>query len=147
MKSILILSLLLVNAVQAQGVVLKELNGKQIPFDSLKGQWVLINYWASWCQPCIDEIAELNRFYQHKKGQLALFAVNYDMLSLEEQLLLVKRYNIRYPSLEEDPARLLQLGDIPGVPATFIFNPKGKLSKTLYGPQTLASLNEAIASS
>ena len=47
--------------------VLHNLQGEDIAFSSLKGKWVFINYWASWCQPCIDEIAELNRFYEKNK--------------------------------------------------------------------------------
>lgn len=128
-------------------IVLKDLNGKQISFSSLKGKWIFINYWASWCNPCLDEIAELNRFYRNKKDKVALFAVNYDRLPIAEQLNLIKQYNIRYPSLQHDPAGQLHLGNIRGVPVTFVFNPQGELSRTLYGGQTLASLNSVLRNS
>ncbi|KTD18796.1 thiol-disulfide oxidoreductase [Legionella lansingensis] len=130
--------------IQASNVLLTTIRGQQIPFSSLKGKWVFINYWASWCQPCIDEINELNRFYRQQKHKVALFAVNYDMLPRAQQMQLIKKYNIRYPSLQNNPARQLRLGNIPGVPATFVFNPKGELIQTLFGPQTLLSLNEAM---
>lgn len=125
-------------------VMLKDISGQMIPFTSLKGKWVLINYWASWCQPCLDEIAELNQFYSKRKDKVALFAVNYDMVSLADQIALIRKYDIRYPSLQEDPAEDLNLGDIRGVPATFVFNPEGRFSGTLYGSQTLESLNRAL---
>ncbi|CEK09141.1 TlpA disulfide reductase family protein [Legionella hackeliae] len=127
----------------ATNVTLTTINGERITFSSLQGKWVFINYWASWCQPCLDEIRELNRFYQQQQAKVALFAVNYDMLPADEQLGLIKKYNIRYPSLQNDPAKQLHLGSIPGVPATFVFNPQGKLSQILYGPQTVASLKKA----
>nr|HAT8713831.1 redoxin domain-containing protein [Legionella jordanis] len=129
---------------QAADVILTTLDGQKIPFSSLKGKWVFINYWASWCQPCLDEIHALNRFYEHQKKDVALFAVNFDMLAAEEQLQLIKKHRINYPSLQNDPAQVLHLKNIPGVPATFVFNPEGKLSQTLFGPQTLLSLNEVI---
>lgn len=121
-----------------------DVHGKKIPFDSLKGKWVFINYWASWCQPCLDEITELNKFNQNKPDNVVLFAVNFDALPLENQLQLIKKLNINYPSLSEDPSDLLHLGYVQGVPATFVFDPQGQLRTTLYGSQTVRSLNEAI---
>lgn len=146
LKSVFLILIYLLSASYgySKPVVLKDINGKKIPFASLKGRWVFINYWASWCQPCLDEIAELNRFYKDKKNRVALFAVNYDMLPLAQQMDLIRKYNIRYPSLQEDPANQLNLGAIAGVPATFVFNPAGKLSQTLYGEQTLLSLNKVL---
>jgi len=55
--------------------------GDNISFSSLKGKWVYIHYWANWCQPCLEEIAAFNQFYdryQHKN--IAVFGVNYDGL-------------------------------------------------------------------
>jgi thiol-disulfide isomerase/thioredoxin len=124
--------------------VLKDVRGETISFDSLKGKWVLINYWASWCQSCLDEISELNRFYKKNKTKVALFAVNFDLLPLPSQIALIKKYRIAYPSLQYDPGRSLNIGEIRGVPATFVFNPEGKLSSALYGGQTEESLNQAV---
>lgn len=126
--------------------VLYPIKGKPIPFSSLQGKWVLINYWASWCEPCIEEIPELNRLYQQiDKNKLALFAVNYDMQPVEMQQQLTSENHIHYPALKEDPAEALQLGDIRGVPVTFIFNPQGILTNTLYGGQTANGLKKLIS--
>ncbi|MDP1602526.1 MAG: TlpA disulfide reductase family protein [Legionella sp.] len=124
-------------------VLLTDISGKKISFSSLKGKWVLINYWASWCEPCLDEIAQLNKFHQTQKEKVALFAVNFDYLPVQEQVDLIKKLHIHYPSLSEDPGSLLGLEQVRGVPATFVFDPDGNLSTTLYGSQTLSSLNEA----
>ena len=126
--------------------VLTDIHGQKIPFVNLKGKWVLINYWASWCRPCLDEIQELNRFYQARKDDVVLYAVNFDSLPIEDQVELIKTLDIRYPSLSKDPGNQLGLGNVRGVPATFVFDPNGNLSTTLYGGQTLSSLNEAIHS-
>lgn len=128
----------------AHAVSLTTLNGEQIDFASLQGKWVLINYWASWCHPCLDEISELNQFYEQTKGKVALFAVNFDGRSVRHQQRVSQKFAIRYPSLAVDPARQLNLGSIRGVPATFVFNPQGELSDVLYGPQTQESLMKAI---
>ena len=125
-------------------MTLIDISGKKIPFSSLQGKWVMINYWASWCQPCLDEISELNAFYYRHHDQVAVFAVNFDGVSLQQQQQLIKTYQITYPSLQEDPAEDLALGDLVGVPATFVFNPQGKWVDTLYGGQTTDSLDAAI---
>ena len=46
----------------SSSIILKDIKGLNIPFESLKGKWVLINYWASWCQPCVDEIIRIKSF-------------------------------------------------------------------------------------
>lgn len=123
--------------------VLTETNGQHYLFSSLKGKWVMLNYWAGWCQTCIDEIPELNHFYQRHKD-IVLFGVNYDGIPLVKQHQLIEKYHIKYPHLQQDPGHALNLGDIVGLPVTFIFNPKGELVDTLYGGQTAKSLEKAL---
>ncbi len=130
------------------GIVLNDLTGQEINTASLKGKWVFINYWASWCQPCVDEIAELNEFYeQNRDKNVAVFAVNFDGLPLAKQQRLVRKFNIRYPSLRQNPAALFHLGAISVVPVTFVIDPQGRLNETLYGGQTLASLKDVLTHS
>lgn len=141
----LLLFITSVSTCQAE-VVLRDLKGQNMSMSSLKGKWVLINYWAGWCKTCIAEIPEFNHFYEkHKDNQVALFAINYDALPILEQQTLIKQLNINYPSLLRDPVQELSFGDISGVPVTFIFNPEGQLVKTLYGGQTAKRLEKAIA--
>ncbi|WP_298627975.1 TlpA disulfide reductase family protein, partial [uncultured Legionella sp.] len=94
----LLLSALLIIASVSQSqadVLLKEIQGQDTPFSTLKGKWVFINYWAGWCQTCLDEIPEFNRFYQqHRDDPIALYAVNFDGLPLLEQKNLIRRFNI-----------------------------------------------------
>jgi thiol-disulfide isomerase/thioredoxin len=128
------------------GEVLLRTTDKTIPFDSLRGKWVLISYWATWCPPCLDEIEVLNQFYRAQlKDKTILFSVNYDGLSPEEQIKMAKTYKLEYPTLIEDPAQSLKLGEIRNLPAIFIFNPAGELQAQHYGEQTLASLNRYLS--
>lgn len=119
--------------------------GDNLVFSSLKGKWVYINYWANWCQPCLDEISVFNQFYDaYKDKNVMVFGVNYDGLPINEQIALIKQTNLHYPSLTTDPAEALKLGDIRAVPVTFIFNPEGTLHDVRYGKQTFKSLRDVL---
>jgi thiol-disulfide isomerase/thioredoxin len=119
--------------------------GDNLAFSSLKGKWVYLNYWANWCQPCLDEISAFNQFYDtYKNKNVAVFGVNYDGLSINEQIALIKQTDLHYPSLTTDPAEALKLGDIRAIPVTFIFNPEGKLHDVRYGKQTMKSLGDVL---
>lgn len=141
---LLLISLIFVHLSHATPVILKGVHEEHIPFESLRGKWVFLNYWADWCQPCIEEISELNRFYKHQKDKVAVFGINYDEPPVAQQLALIKKYRIHYPNLQTDPAADLFLEDIRGVPVTFVFDPQGKLNKVLYGGQTVSSLTKLM---
>lgn len=136
--------MLLYAALLPAQVVFDTLDGQHISLDSLIKKKIVINYWADWCGPCVEEIKSLNSFYQAHSQKVALFAVNFDQPSLSVQRQAVKDHNIDYPSLATDPAGVLALGDINAVPATFIINHKGEVAKVLYGPQTVESLSKAL---
>lgn len=128
-------------------VALEDINGRKISLDSLHGKWVFINYWASWCGPCLDEIDEFNHFYSSKQAdKVAVFAVNFDAASLPKQRELAQEYSIQYPSLNPSSLKSLHLDDISVVPVTYVFDPNGNLNTTLYGGQTEESLQALLNS-
>ena len=126
-----------------KAAILETLSDEKIDFKSLEGNWVLINYWASWCQPCVDEINVFNTLAQQNKN-IKIFAVNYDAMQISKQKRLAKQFNIQYPSLKHNVANTLNLKEITVVPITFVFDPSGKLHDTLYDGQTLDSINEVL---
>ncbi len=122
------------------------LGHKKISLSSLQGKWVLINYWASWCTPCLEEIEALNRFYVAHRSSVEVYAVNLDAPAESRQRFLQKKLGILYPGLSKDPGSELGFETVRGVPATFVINPQGKLADTVYGGQTMASLEALINS-
>lgn len=121
--------------------------GAKGSFADARGKWLLINYWAQWCKPCIEEMPELNRFQQQRKEQVVLLSVNYDGAqgeSLQQQIVKLK---IEIPVLLADPAQLLGYRRPDALPTTLVFDPQGKLRQTLQGPQTVASLIAATSDS
>lgn len=122
---------------------LRTLNGKTVSFNDEKKPWVLINYWASWCAPCLKEIPALNQF-QAKHPEVVVLGVNMDGLSGNSLQQVIKRFELGYDSLLEEPSKQLDLGTLKGIPASFLFK-QGSLVKTWYGPQTLSSLESALS--
>lgn len=111
-----------------------------------QGKWLVLNYWASWCHACRQEIPALNAFYkkhQHNK-KVQLVAVNYDGASLAQLEKMARAFNIHYPLLVKNPAKHFHLGAIPALPVTFIINPAGKVVKKLFGPHQSVTLNKIV---
>ena len=127
-----------------QPAQLETLEGQTITQEELKDHWVIINYWASWCKPCVEEISAFNRLKQQHPDYY-IFAVNYDTQQLSKQKRLAQRFHLKYPSLKPSVATVLHLDPINVVPTTLIFNPQGKLHSTLYGGQTIENINDEIS--
>ncbi len=118
-------------------------NGKNTSFEQLKGQWVVVNYWADWCAPCIKELPELFEFAEENPDVL-VYVYNFDDLDSEELAPVAKRFNLKLPSLITHPRDIWGIGTPPAVPATFFIDPKGQLIESLFRPQTKDSLNETL---
>ena len=109
------------------------------------GKWLVVNYWADWCPPCIKEMPELESFYKQNKSKALVLAYNFDRLEGEELRDQIERFKVNVPSILTDPGLLFGWAAPPSLPATYIITPDGNLVETLIGPQTKESL-EAIIS-
>ncbi|MBS0350371.1 MAG: TlpA family protein disulfide reductase [Proteobacteria bacterium] len=117
---------------------------QQIKLSDWRNKWVIINYWAGWCESCVQEIPELNSFYQKHQKNIVLVGVNQDNLPKNQLIAAIKQLHIQYPVLQTDPAKILALPAVQVLPTTFIINPKGQLVKVLLGPQSTHSLEDII---
>jgi len=120
-------------------------NGKETSFEKLKGQWIIVNYWADWCAPCIKELPELFEFAEENNDVL-VYVFNFDELDAEDLEPVAKRFNIQLPSLISHPREIWGIETPPAVPATFFINPEGIVVESLFRPQTKDSLNSIFAS-
>jgi len=122
---------------------IKVFNGSDTNLTKLNGNWIVINYWADWCAPCIKEIPELNEFAKENKD-LFVYTFNFDHLEIEDLEPLAKKFKITVPSLVTHPREIWGIQTPPAVPATFFINPNGELVLSLFRPQTKDKLNEII---
>ncbi|MCK7595757.1 TlpA family protein disulfide reductase [Microbulbifer sp. CAU 1566] len=122
---------------------LRSLDGERL---DTEGKILLVNYWAEWCAPCREEIPELNAFYQAHKDDVLVLGINFDQLPAEQVAEQARKFGIAFPLLASAPeGRWGQT--VPQVlPSTFIIDASGQWQRTLVGPQTSASLADAVAS-
>ena len=112
--------------------------------NDFRGNWLVVNYWADWCPPCIKEMPELSKFYNANKDSVLVLAYNFDRLEGEELSDQIQRFGVDIPSIINDPGLLFGWESPPSLPATYIINPQGELLHTLIGPQTQESLEKYI---
>ena len=134
------------------GIFLRQLNaydfttldGSKLQLADHKGEWVVVNYFAEWCAPCLREIPELNKFEQLTKNEsISLYGISFDKLQTHELSLLKDKYDIRY-SLIDEVKSPFPFEAPQYLPATFLLRPDGSIAGQLLGEQKAESLLEAI---
>ena len=141
-KIIQLFCLLLLFACQKNDI--EVFNGSNTNLTKLEGSWVVINYWADWCAPCIKEIPELNKLNAKYSNELNVFLFNFDRLEGEELKTQLQKINAEVPSLITDPQNIYSYTIPESLPVTFVINKKGELSNILQGPQTLEEMEKVL---
>ena len=140
MKYKIIQLLWLVALISCQKNDIEVFNGTNTSIDKLNGNWIVVNYWADWCAPCIKEIPELNEFAD-ENNDVVVYTFNFDQLEVDDLKPIAKKFNIEVPSLLTHPRDIWGISTPPAVPATFFINPNGEISLSLFRPQTKDELN------
>jgi thiol-disulfide isomerase/thioredoxin len=132
------------NAEASKVFMMKDLVGKEHRLSDYQGKWVLVNYWATWCPSCLDEIPDLVSLYdQHKNKDLVVLGIAVDYKSEHEVRHFVDDMLISYPIILGTPKIFAQFGSSSVLPTTYIYNPQGKLVKIKRGQlskQTVESI-------
>lgn len=110
-----------------------------------RGEWVLLNVWASWCGPCKDESPALDRFERNNRDRITVLGVDTKDLS-EDALGFLREFNIRYPQLRDASGDYTD-GELKttGVPESFLVDPDGNLVAHYPGPFENEAAIEAFA--
>ncbi|MGB5326036.1 MAG: TlpA disulfide reductase family protein [Pseudomonadales bacterium] len=112
----------------------------QHPLEAYRGKWVVLNYWAEWCGPCIEEIPELNRLQQAHGERITVLGVNFDRIEGEPLAALAAQMGIGFEVLQADPSDALRLSRPSALPTTYLFHPNSELAAVLVGPQSADEL-------
>jgi len=123
--------------------VLTLFDGGQLSLEELRGQVVVINFWASWCGPCLDEAPILEQVWRDYKDQGVIFA-GIDYVDTEpDARAYMKRFDVTYPNGPDLGSKIAQAYHIRGVPETYFVDREGRLAKSKIGP--LSSEAELVA--
>ena len=120
-------------------------NSKGMVSENLKGQWVMINYWADWCPPCLKEMPELVSFASANKD-VQVFAFNFDQLDGEDLDYEINKFGVDIPSILTHPRDIWGIESPATLPATYFINPEGEIVQSLFRPQTQESLEDILGS-
>jgi thiol-disulfide isomerase/thioredoxin len=123
---------------------LKGLDGKEHSLSDYRGKWVVVNYWATWCPPCLEEIPELIIFHEnHKDKDAVVLGVNMEDIPKEKLADFVEENFITYPVLRHEPG-MTAVGPVPGLPTTYLVSPDGKVVGRKLGGITSEDLESYI---
>jgi thiol-disulfide isomerase/thioredoxin len=118
--------------------------GERYSEKTLSSKWLIINYWASWCGPCRDEIPELNILFR-EHPEIFVFGINFDAIKIDYLLKEIQTLDILYPVLIGDVSGLISELERPMVlPTTIIVAPGLHIHKVLTGPQTVSNIIDAM---
>ena len=130
----------------ATNFMLKDMSGNKHQLSSYKGKWVLVNYWATWCPPCLEEVPDLVNLYDHRKQKdLMVIGVVFDYKDVKEVNQYVDDMLMSYPIVLGDDSVTAQIGSAEVLPTTFIYNPQGALVKIKRGLITREYIERIIA--
>ena len=121
--------------IQAPDFKFPGLDGKMISLADQKGKIVLVNIWATWCPPCVDEMPSMEKLYQKFKGQnFEILAVSIDETGLKAVAPFMKKTRLTFPALIDSKGTIKTTYRITGVPESFIIDKQGFLIRKIVGP-------------
>ena len=129
---------------QKADFTLSDLQGKTWTLQALRGKVVLVNFWATWCDPCRRETPDLETLYRRFKNQgLVVLAISDDDVGKVKQLIAEKKFS--YPVLLDPGRKVTDLFRIDGIPKTFVYDRDGKLVSEAIDMRTRGQFLEMLA--
>ncbi len=144
MRRTVILICLTLFSLTTQAFTLVDSKGKTHSLAQYKGKWVLVNFWATWCPPCLEEIPDLVALHENKKNNLVVLGVAMDYRDPKAVLEFSDQMMVTYPIILGDQKVAAQVGTIPGLPTTYLYNPQGKVVAYNVGALTREAVERYI---
>ena len=127
---------------------LRDTKGNIFTEKNTKGKYLVINFWASWCTPCLKEIPAFVEFYKENSGHVEILGLDFEPVNIEVINEFVERFSINYPIIlysHINDTEFNKFGEIVGMPTTIIYSPEGELLQTFMGEITIEDLKKYIS--
>jgi thiol-disulfide isomerase/thioredoxin len=127
---------------------LLDLDGREHRLSDYRGQWVLVNYWATWCPPCLKELPELESFHRDADGAAVVLAVNMENIGEAALRQFVELRNLSFPILPAggNPGPSGLVGPVDGLPTSYLITPRGAVVARQVGKVTADGIAQFIES-
>ena len=140
-----LIAMLWVSAASAEGFNFKDTKGKVHRLEDYKGKWVLINFWATWCPPCLEEMPALQQLHETRKDLVVIgIAMEYQDVAYVKQF--ADDLLVSFPIVLGDRKIAAQIGKVPGLPTTYLYNTEGKIAAYNVGALTREAVERYIDS-
>jgi thiol-disulfide isomerase/thioredoxin len=124
---------------------LEGLDGGTYQLSAYRGQWVVVNYWATWCAPCRKEIPDLSRLHD-RRSDLVVLGLAFEDTEPADLLAFLEEYPATYPILLVDTFNPPEdLGAPRALPTTWLVDFEGHIVETWIGPVTGEMIEDRIA--
>lgn len=126
----------MVAGAQSIDFTLPDLDGKPVGLKDYRGKVVFLNFWATWCKPCEEEIPSMQTMYTAMKGQpFEILAVSVDSEGPATVAKFAKDYGITFKVLHDRKGKIKEMYKTTGVPETFIIDQNGVIAEKVWGPR------------
>lgn len=123
---------------------LPDVEGKSVSLSDFRGKWVIVNYWATWCPPCLEEIPDLVSLYEDNRDTVVVLGVNYEEVNQDYLAEFVESHMMSYPVVRSEPVPVTALGPVLGLPTTYIISPQGERMARQEGPVTRKAIERYL---
>jgi len=114
-------------ALAARGFELKDTTGSPQRLADLKGKWIVVNFWATWCAPCVKEIPEIAVFAKEQGDKVRVLGIALDWDDEKQVLAFARKIGHTYPLVLGTDTSEKAFGRMKGLPTTIVYDPSGKL--------------------
>ncbi len=121
--------------IEAHDFEMKLLDGRELPLRDLQGKFVLLNFWATWCAPCLREMPDMEAL-QEAVGSENLTVLAVSMGETEERVQkFLKMHGFTFPIVADTEMEIVQLYGVKNIPITYLISPKGVILGRALGPR------------
>jgi thiol-disulfide isomerase/thioredoxin len=121
------------------------LDGAHYDLAAHRGKWVVVNFWATWCTPCLKEMPELSAL-DAMREHIEVIGLAYDDIQPAELKVFLQKHPVVYPiAIIDTYSPPADFATPRGLPTTYLIAPDGKVAKQFLGPVTARDVEAAIA--